>query len=330
VDISAPPNIPWVTLDTSHLDSLASGQSITVHALIAPPASQSIGYYHDLITVLGDGAESKRIAFTAQVTTISRAVDLVIQDDQGVYVNKATVQIIKQAVSVEITEGRPTSFHLSAQKTTGPAGVVSFGSLEIGVYDVTVTAQDHQTLRSTITVTQGEGVQSETLQPAGMPRMDITPGSPHFGVVHGENNQTILTIWNRGAAPMTGITLSPPSNLLWITLGLPAVIPDIPAGGRLEIPILASPAATLANGTYQGYITVSAPGAGTMQAALSVDVADPGPRDIMLQISDPEGDPITEQGKVQLLRVDPMTVTRPDGTTYTYNPVVIQDTNPSG
>jgi TolB protein len=315
--VTPPPFLPWVEVDAGGLDALLPGQSWPLTITARPGATLTSGYYRDLLIVSGPGVEPRLLALTVRVLGPARALEAAISNDQGARVAGATLTLVRQAPSVVVTQGVTQTFNVSARGGSNDDGVVALGDVELGTYDYTLTAADHQPASGQLTVVAGSGAQTATLTMVGLPRLVVTPDAPVLNVLPGEHTSQEISIRNAGAAPLTNITIAAPSTIPWVYLGAPASIPRIEPGESVAFTIFASPPADVSGDIHQGLSQVSADGGRTAVVALTVEIAPVEARDLRVLTVDLGGQAIGG-GAVTLIRQQP-TVLVTAGVTTTFN-----------
>ena len=162
-------------------------------------------------------------------------------------------------------------------------------------------------------------MQTVTIRMVARGRIELSPASPVMGVVRGDAASRAISIINRGAAPLTGLTITPPSAIPWVTVASASPIPTIPAGGSLSFSLIASPSATQAGDIFQDFVTVSAEGGLSAQLALIVELAAEGLRDAQVTVADGADAPVAGGGEVVLVQQDLTTLQLPGGEVRTFN-----------
>ncbi|HEX9676450.1 MAG TPA: Ig-like domain-containing protein, partial [Anaerolineales bacterium] len=318
IQVTSPPNIPWVSLNLSALTDLAPRSETTFTVTASAPAGQTPGLYRDFVVARDDYGNEQRIALTVKVETPRRQLQVVVENDQGARVPGAIVNLVKQEASVVVTEGAVQTYHESAQVSADSQGIARPGALQIGGYDVSASAPDHNLFSGSLTVAEGAGVQTVTIRMAARGRIELSPDAPLVGVVRGQAASRAISIVNRGAAPLTGLTITPPSAIPWVTLGLPDPLPVLQPGESTQFSILASPALDQSGDIFQGHVTVAADSDLSAQLALTVQLTSDEVRDTELQVVDGQGQPVTAGGSVVLLQQELTTLVF-DGETRTFN-----------
>jgi len=329
VTVAPPPNISWVSVDPSVIGDLAplGGAAFTIHA--SPPAEERSGYYRDYVTVTDDFGNTRKIALIVRVTEPQRGVEVTIENDQGDLVQGATLLLVRQVESVVVTEGVVETYHESAQKTTPASGRMSFAGLEIGDYDYTVIAADHQTATGAVTIVGGAGTQEVTLSLTALGRIGLSPSEPVLGVVRGQINSTAITLTNLGAGPLTGLAIAPPPSILFVTLGLPDPQPTLQPGESMQFLILAGPAADQAGDIFQGYVTATADDGLTGLLALTVQLTSDAVRDAEVNVVDSQDQAVTGGGSITLIQ-QKLTTVFVEGETKTLNQQFTGQLDPNG
>ena len=319
IQVTPPPHIPWASLDLSALADLSPRSEATFTVIASPPADQTPGFYRDFVVARDDYGNQQRIALTVKVETPRRELQVVVENDQGARVPGAIVNLVKQQASVVVTEGAVQTYHESVQVSADSQGIVRPGALQIGAYDVTASAPDHNLFSGSLTAVEGTGVQTVTIRMVARGRIELSPASPVMGVVRGDAASRAISIINRGAAPLTGLTITPPSAIPWVTVASASPIPTIPAGGSLSFSLIASPSATQAGDIFQDFVTVSAEGGLSAQLALIVELAAEGLRDAQVTVVDGADAPVAGGGEVVLVQQDLTTLQLPGGEVRTFN-----------
>src|SRR3990172_13384089 len=219
IQVTPPPHIPWASLDLSALADLSPRSEATFTVIASPPADQTPGFYRDFVVARDDYGNQQRIALTVKVETPRRELQVVVENDQGARVPGAIVNLVKQQASVVVTEGAVQTYHESVQVSADSQGIVRPGALQIGAYDVTASAPDHNLFSGSLTAVEGTGVQTVTIRMVARGRIELSPASPVMGVGRGDAASRAVSIINRGAAPLPGLTITPPSAIPWAPVG---------------------------------------------------------------------------------------------------------------
>ena len=330
IQVTSPPTIPWVSLDLSALTDLAPRSEATFTVTASPPADQTPGLYRDFIVARDDFGNQQRIALTVRVETPRRVMQIVAENDQGARVPGATVNLVKQEASVVVTEGAVQTFHESVQAKANAGGIAGFGALQIGAYDVTASAPDHNPFSGSLTVVEGPDIQTVTIRMTARGRIELSPDSPVIGVVRGQVASRTISIVNRGAAALTGLSISPPAAIPWVTVASASPIPAVPPGGSLSFSLIASPSATQAGDIFQDFVTVNADGGLSTQLALTVQLAAEGLRDVQVTVVDESDAPVGGGGEVVLVEQNLTTLQLPGGETRTFNQQLTASLDPGG
>jgi uncharacterized repeat protein (TIGR01451 family) len=328
ISVTPPSHIPWASIDTNGLTQLAPGSSAPITITANINANQTPGYYRDFVTITASGNLRAQIALTVHVVPPVRTLQITAQDDQGAFITGAMLTMIKNDASVVVTEGVTQTYQVYAQGTTDGSGILILPDLEVGSYDYSLFASNHDALNGTLDVVEGNGNQTSTLTLVAKSALDVSPDTPVIGVVHGETRGQTIRIYNNGAAPLTGVTITPPPSLPWVYLGTPETISPIPPGEQVEFTIFASPAVTVPVGIYQDYITVSADSGQIRQIALTVVVTIEESRDLQMQITDDQGNPVNS-GSVTLIE-QALSIQSTEGTTTTFNQQFSADVDADG
>jgi hypothetical protein len=149
--------------------------------------------------------------------------------------------------------------NLSAQftftNTTLPGG---------GAVTVNYTLQSPLTssaqIRFSAIVTSIEGAQvtlpvSASVVPL-VPQLIANPGYLSSGMVVGQQTVLAFGVQNTGGASSGDLAVQLPANLTWMTLGSPATIPSIPAGGKATVTLILNPPANLPLTLYTGNLAL--------------------------------------------------------------------------
>jgi len=319
IQVVSPPTIPWVSLDTASLADLAPRSEATFTITASPPADQTPGQYRDFVVARDDYGNEQRIALTVRVETPRRELQIVVENDQGARVPAVTVNLVKQQASVVVTEGAVQTYHESAEVRADSQGIARPGALQTGAYDVTASAPDHNLFSGSLTVVEGTGQQTVTVRMIARGRIELSPASPVMGVVPGQVASVTISIVNRGAAPLTGLSITPAAAIPWVTVASANPIPAIPPGGRLGFSLIASPSATQAGDIFQDFVTVSADGGLSAQLAFTVELAAESLRDTLVTVVDEVDAPVAGGGEVVLIQQDLTSLQLPGGEVRTFN-----------
>ena len=328
--VTPPPHIPWVAVDTAGLTQLTPGASADITLTATVDASLTPGHYRDFVMISDDSGGQVAVALTVHVTTLSRPLMVTVENDQGQTVSGATLVLIKEEASVLVTEGVTETFNFNIQANSTSTGRVNFISLEVGTYDYTLSADDHETATGTLTIIEGEGTQTQTLTLTAQPELTLTPNELIVGAAQGETQSYDISIQNDGAATMTGLTVSLPSALPWVAQGVANPLPDIAPGESLGVTFIIGPPADLAVGAYQDFVTVTANGGLSQQAALTIEVVAAAARDLAYTVENEEGAPITTSGEIILVQQDSAILQLPGGEEVPYNPQFKETLDGSG
>ena len=215
------------------------------------------------MTVVEASGGSEVVALTVKVIAPRRSLAVTVQNDQSATVAGASLQLVKQVLYVIETEGSVQTYQEHEQGATDSTGLVAFNDLDVGAYDYTLSAVDHESATGTLTVIEGGGSQNETLILTALAEMALTPTTPMIGVVRGEISGQPIQITNSGAAPLAGVAIAPEDNLDWVSLVTPGTIDPIAPGERVDFTVFVRPPADLPLGVYQTSVTVSADGGQT-------------------------------------------------------------------
>ncbi|MBA3533229.1 MAG: hypothetical protein H0T73_15020, partial [Ardenticatenales bacterium] len=126
-----------------------------------------------------------------------------------------------------------------------------------------------------------------TLIAPPMPELTVSPSGPTLPVLQGSSATLDATIRNGGTGEMSGITITPPPHLPWVSLdsaGLTALAP----GTQATLSIIATPPADLVPGYYRDLILVSESEGSQQAIALTVHVKAPQ-RDIAVSVVNDQG-----------------------------------------
>ena len=185
ITVAPPPHIPWVTVDASGLGTLAPRTEGTFTLTASPPAGTTPGSYRDFVEVRDDYGNLQRMALTVRVFAPRRALLLAVENDQGQRLADAQVQLIRQQASVVVTEGVTQSYNETLNGRTNAGGLLSLPAVQLGAYDLTVVAPDHDSALGVLTMVAGDGAQQETVTLHARGRIGLSPTSPSLGVLRG-------------------------------------------------------------------------------------------------------------------------------------------------
>ncbi|MFZ6029544.1 MAG: carboxypeptidase regulatory-like domain-containing protein [Chloroflexota bacterium] len=331
LNVASPAYVSWITASTPAVSSLAPNESTVISVTVSVPAAQTLGYYRDRVRISESGGRTAAIALIVRVVGETRPLAVDVQNDLGQAVANANVQLVKQIASLSVTEGNQQYYFPSAEANTGVSGTLQLADLEVGTYDYLVQAADHQPLTGTLVITPGSITQTLSVSLHGLPRLDVTPLSPQIGVVHGETEGIDISITNQGVAPLNGLSIAPPTHLSWVYLGTPSPLPEILPGEGISFTIYANPPLTQTAGIYQDTLIISGLEGQQAQLALSVEVVSDKTRDVLIQLVNEGGQPITDTtGTVLLTRLTQALHQLPDGRKLPYNPQFTVPVNEDG
>jgi uncharacterized repeat protein (TIGR01451 family) len=319
ISVSPPPHIPWVTVDASGLTTLAPRTDGTFTLTASPPAGTIPGSYRDFVEVRDDYGNLQRMALTVRVFAPRRALTLTVENDQGQSVADAQVQLIRQQASVVVTEGVTQTYNETLNGRTNASGLLSLQAVQLGAYDLTVVAPDHDTALGVLTMVAGDGAQEETVTLHARGRLGLTPTTARFGVLRGTVAGVSLTLTNLGQAPLTDLSIEPPAGIPWVTIAAPDPLPDLAPGASLSFDVLASPATDQAGDIFQDFVTVRADGGLSAQVALTIELTSDVTRDLRLNVVDDFDEPVAGGGEIVLIEQEPTEVQLPGGETRTFN-----------
>src|SRR5690606_3177787 len=143
---------------------------------------------------------------------------------------------------------------VAREGSTAGDGTLTLPSVPVGTYDFIFSAANHQVLTGTLVISEGTGVQSASYVLVAQPLLEVTPSSPAIAVAPGETAAVDIHITNKGAAPLSGLTIQMPEQS-WIYLGGPSILTaTLQPGESLAMTIFASPPLTANVATYQEII----------------------------------------------------------------------------
>ena len=322
ITVTAPSHISWVSLLLdSRLQSnntLAPGEQATFTLHANPDVLLTPGYYRDLVTVSAAGNQQTQVALTVHVTLPTRTLQLTVNNNQGQLVANATIGLIKQDPYVIVTEGQSQTYQFSTQTNADSSSTATFNGLEVGMYQYTLSAANHQNTNGTLTVVEGSGIQVLTVTMPALAALSLAPNVPVLTVLAGQSVAQPITIRNDGAAPLTNVRITTPTNVPWVYLGTPGIIPSIGAGGSSAFTLFANPPANVTGNIFQDYVTVNADGGLSAQVALTVKIAPSQTRDLQTLVTDGASHPIASGGTITLIQ-QTLTTQVIGGQTTTYH-----------
>lgn len=329
ITIEAPGTIPGLSISPTVLPNLAPGQQTSVNVSIAPTTTVPAGSYHDVIIVTEDSGGEQWALLSANYLPTTRAVEFTITNDQGQPVPAARVNLLMPNGLVNVVQGVTSWVNVTVGGVANANGVLTLPSVPLGTYQYTASATNHDTQNGTVSVVAGSGTQQESLTLVARPLLSVAPLSPVISVAPGGANATEIVITNRGAAPLTDITVTPPLVYPWIYLSLPSVLtPTLAPGESMPVSVYASPPATIAANIYNGYVMVS--GSGQQQpVALTVNITEQNTRNVDVFVGKQlNGDSLANVQVLLTRQEASLLVTQ--GITTTYNEQYTQRTNTSG
>ena len=89
-----------------------------------------------------------------------------------------------------------------------------------------------------------------------MAQLIANPGYLSSGMVVGQQSVLSFVVQNTGGASSGDLTVQLPANQTWLTLGSPAIIPSIPAGGQATVTLILNPPADLTLTLYKGNVAL--------------------------------------------------------------------------
>ena len=319
ITITSPPHIPWVSVEATGLDSLLPRTDATFAVIASTQIDTTPGSYRDFVTVSDDYGNVKQIALTVDVFAPQRDLALNIQNDQGQLVANAQVQLIRQQVSHIVTEGVIQTYNETVSGRSDASGNLTFPLLQVGAYDYTVIATDHDHANGEITIIEGASPQAETITLHARGRIGLSPSSRTIGVLPGTVASAEITITNLGQAPLTGLVIQGPGSLPWVTIAAAVPLPDLVPGGSLSFSVLASPPEGLTIDIFQDTVTVTADGGQSAQAALTIELVSELTRDARVNVVDDFDAPVAGGGEVLLVQQEPTELQLPSGEIRTFN-----------
>lgn len=319
IAVVLPASIPWLSLESGPPETLAPLTEGELTLSVTPPVDQTPGSYRDFVIANDDYGNEKRIALTVQVSAPRRDLQITVENDQGQPVADALVQLVRQEASVILTEGSLETFHESASGQTNGGGNLFLNDLQIGAYDYTVVAADHDNASGSIAIVEGVGTQAFSLTMNARARLEVSPQTPVIGVVRGETASRQITVSNVGRAPMTGLQLTTPSAIPFLTLAAPSPIPDLAPGEGFSFNAVVSPSADQSGDIFQAFITVEADGGLSAQVAVTIELSDEAIRNLQVNLVDEFDDPVSGGGQVVLVQQELTTLQIPGGETHTFN-----------
>ncbi len=319
ITVTPPPTIPWVTVDAAGLSALAPRTDATFMVTALPPAGATPGSYRDFIDVTDDYGNPKRMALTVRVFAPRRALALTVNNDQGQVVANAQVQLVRQEVSVVVTEGLTQTYNETLSGRTDAAGNLSLPAVQLGAYDYTVVAADHDTATGELTLLEGDGAQAETITLHARGRLGLSPASVSLGVLRGSVASAQVTLTNLGVAPLNGISIEAPADIPWAMVVAPDPMPSLASGASLTFSVLASPATDQSGDIFQDFATIRADGGLSAQVALTIELTSDLTRDVRIYVVDDFEDPVASGGEIVLVEQEPTEVQLPSGETRTFN-----------
>ena len=319
ISIGLPASIPWLSLTPPATASLAPRTEVDFGLTASPAVDQTPGSYRDFIVVTDDYGNQEQIALTVVVSAPRRDLLLTVENDQGETVANAQVQLVRQQASVVVTEGVSQPYHESVNGQTNSAGQLTFAGLQLGGYDYSVVAADHNAATGSLTLEAGAGAQQATLTMTARARLQVSPASPVIGVLRGGSASRQIVVSNSGRGPMTGLHLTAPSAIPFLTLAQPNPIPDLAPGESFSFNIVVSPPADQAGDIFQDFVTVSADDGLSAQVALTIELTNEASRDLQVEVVDEFDDQVSAGGEVVLVQQDLTTLQLPGGETRTFN-----------
>ncbi|MEM7535900.1 MAG: right-handed parallel beta-helix repeat-containing protein, partial [Chloroflexota bacterium] len=307
LQLTPPPHISWVTVAPATLPSLAAGATTHVIITASPPADLRSGYYRDLLSISRANAQPTLIGLTVEVSGERQPLHIHVQNDQGAAVAGASVQLTKQQPWLGVTEGVTTERAERVTATSDSNGMAVFDDIEVGAYTYLAIASAHENANGTVEVLGGQPSdvpQEVIINMTSQAILHVRPNTPIIGVVQGDTQNQVITIINNGAAPLTGIQITPPASIPWVYLGVPDPVPTLAVGEEMAFTIYANAAKDQATNIYQDYLTVSAANGDSRQIALTVEVTDQVVRDVEIQVADTVNQPIAN-GSVTLIQQEP-------------------------
>ncbi|RPI33909.1 MAG: DUF11 domain-containing protein, partial [Chloroflexota bacterium] len=149
------------------------------------------------------------------------------------------------------------------------------------------------------------------------PIIDVSPDQPVIDVAQGETAQALLTIYNRGAAVMTGIQITPPPYVPWASVE-PESLLSLAPGASTTVTITVEAPIDQAPGYYRDRIYVSDASGNLTAAAASFHVMLPT-RPLVFTVENDQGRRVNH-ATVQITRRE-LSVLVTEGVTETYHQI---------
>lgn len=282
----------WIDVSPTSLGTIPHHSSAPVTVTAVTNGAITPGYYRNLLTADGDEVTAKNIYLTVRVHKPFRDLQITVINDRGLPVANAIIAL--QSNFPVVTDGVPQSGGADFfwQGTTDENGILTFPALESDrTYQYTVLEAPFHELGSggSFFVSEGTAVHEESIVLTALPALQVYPEAVVFPVTAGDSEQRQLVLYNHGATPITGITVTGPANIPFVFLGQPPANATIPPGGDLTLLVNAAPLFTETLGIYAGQITVNADDGLTAVVPLTLTVHDGNVRNLHVEVLAQDG-----------------------------------------
>lgn len=103
----------------------------------------------------------------------------------------------------------------------------------------------------------------------------LSPVVATVNALRGQATGLLVTVGNTGAGELTGLTLTPPASLPWLTIDTAATAATLPAGGQTTFMAVMLPESHRTPGYYRDFITVTDASGGSVNLPITIRVITP-------------------------------------------------------
>ncbi len=314
----------WISTTTSFPRTLGQGATLQVLYTINTEGLTE-GRYEADITIVADNVSSQERPTTIQVGNFASNVAVNITNDTGAAVANADVTLSRLATRPVYQNGVFTGDEVvELQDVTYFDGHFDLSHVPVGTYSMTVTADQHDPLLTTVEVLPGTTLITASL--TAYPTIVFEPANANTSVLAGSSDYIQVNVRNLGPGIATGFDLADVSvSESWMNVALPpnANVTELLPGDELPVTIFLNPPENLAPNypvTFEGN-QVSVTAANISQAAqldFTVNVVDVATGTLEINVFDQTYTttvPLSDT-EVTLISQTPRTVQLPDGTSY--------------
>lgn len=315
-----PTSYSWLSVQPTMLSSLGVGQSFTFTVQAATTSTLPLGHYLDELQFAAANHTTVTVNLDAYVHPLLADLSVQVTNSVNNAVTGATISFEKSNNSVRYVNGVFSGYEaIVYNATTDSNGTATLEQIEVGEYTYQVSASGHLPVTRTLAVNQTPPQLEVNLQ--AMPTLVFEPSQANLSVLAGEPTYYMFQVRNTGPGHAENFGIQTPSELPWLSSGLPYSVTQLEAGEAMSITLFLTPPASNEPVIYAGYqVVVSANFVENAVLNLTIHSVPTATGTIDFQITDLiDNELLIEGATITLINQTGRSVTTPEGTYTIYD-----------